>query len=151
MGIIAVIVVEQPVFDERRHDLVEFAAAKTEGQQPAVFAVAKRQGVAATARAGAAPVVTLALPAELAGDGAALASSCPRESDHRKIGSSRFRLWRALLSALGLTLAGFLAAGVAGAGAGADEAAKSGGASGGATVGVAGPPSPAPCCAQPSR
>ena len=41
MEIIAVVIVEQSVFDERRHDLVEFAAAKAEGQQPAVFAVAK--------------------------------------------------------------------------------------------------------------
>ena len=39
MEIIIVVIVEQPVFDERRHDPVEFAAAKTEGQQPAIFAV----------------------------------------------------------------------------------------------------------------
>ena len=32
MEIIIVVIVEQPVFDERRHDLVECAAAKTEGQ-----------------------------------------------------------------------------------------------------------------------
>ena len=57
----ASIAVEQPVFDERQHDLVEFAAAKTEGQQPAVFAVAQGQVITAIARAGATPVATLAL------------------------------------------------------------------------------------------
>ena len=32
MEIIIVVIVEQTVFDQRRHDLVEFATAKTEGQ-----------------------------------------------------------------------------------------------------------------------
>ena len=34
--------IEQPVFDERQRDLVEFAATKTEGQQLTVFAVTQR-------------------------------------------------------------------------------------------------------------
>jgi len=65
---IVVAVVEQAIFDQRRDDPVERATAKTEGQQPAVFAVSQGQGVTALARASGAPVVALTLSPKLAGD-----------------------------------------------------------------------------------
>jgi hypothetical protein len=68
MEVIAVIAVEQTEFDERWQDLVEFAAAKTEGEQATICTITKRQPVAASTRAVTAPVTTLGLGADPSGD-----------------------------------------------------------------------------------
>src|SRR5579871_1889959 len=91
MEITIVVIVEQTVFDERRHDLVECTAAKTKNQQRAVFAVSQGYGIAAAARARGAPVVTLARRSELAADAGGVHRHRPKGiSSSKGDGSSGF-------------------------------------------------------------
>ena len=127
--------IRPPVFDERQHDLVEFAAAKAEGQQPAVFTFAQGQGVPAIAGAGAAPVVALAPDPRADGLCRRRSSSCPRdEIDAQDVVDTDHWGQASLRPSPGLGPGWLLLDRLAGAG--ADAAAKSGGAAGGATVGV---------------
>src|SRR5215831_6362678 len=63
-----IVVVEKTIFDERRLDLVVLTPAKAVGEEAAVVPLCQRQRIAAFERAGAAPIGTTPVSAQITGD-----------------------------------------------------------------------------------